>query len=170
MLGADDPRNRRSGQALAGNQRIIGAGLGIDAQGRIVLDPPPGIGNLADVDQSVGRIDGAHLRYDDELRKWVPVLASVRRTPTAADYAALTTDELIAVTSTAAARTITLPKAASMDGRVVVVKDESGGAAANNITVDGNGAETVDGGGAYTISTNYGVARLYCNGAAWFSM
>src|SRR5687767_3600343 len=64
---------------------------------------------------------------------------TVKRTATAASYTALTSDYIIAVTSTAAPRTITLPAAATVaDGKVYVIIDESGGAAINNITIDAN--------------------------------
>jgi hypothetical protein len=53
---------------------------------------------------------------------------------------------------------------------VLIIVDESGGAAANNITVDGNGAETVNGAATQTIAANFGVMRLYNNGTGWFVM
>ncbi len=77
---------------------------------------------------------------------------------------------IVGVTSTAAPRTITLPPAAAAAaGCVLVVKDESGGAAGNNITVDGDGAETIDGAATKVINTNFGALRLYCTGTAWFT-
>jgi hypothetical protein len=94
----------------------------------------------------------------------------VTRTATAITYTALTTDYLIAVTSTASARTINLPTAASMTGRVYVIKDESGAAGTNNITIDGNASETIDGATTLVISSNYGTATIYSNGTAWFTI
>jgi len=107
--------------------------------------------------------------FDNE----VEFLAGLKfnRTATAVTYTALVTDCIIGVTSTASARTINLPLAATAgEGKIFVIKDESGGAAANNITIDGSGAETIDGAATKVISTNYGTATLYCSGTAWFSI
>lgn len=93
-----------------------------------------------------------------------------KRTATATTYTALLTDHIIGVTSTAAARTINLPVAASAgEGFILIVKDESGGAGTNNITIDGDGSETIDGATTKVINTNYGAVRLYCTGSAWFT-
>lgn len=88
----------------------------------------------------------------------------------AASYTALKSDFYIGVTSTAAPRTITLPALASLPDEIVyIVKDESGGAAANNITIDASGAEQIDGALTKVINTNYGVVRLLRSPTAWFS-
>lgn len=96
---------------------------------------------------------------------------NVSRTATAGNYAVLTTDYIIGVTNTAAPRTITLPAVASVaTGRVYHVNDESGGAAANNITVNTADAATVDGAaGGVVIATNYGSVSVYCDGTNWFT-
>jgi hypothetical protein len=96
----------------------------------------------------------------------------VNRTAVAANYTQLLSDYIIGVTSTAAPRTITLIASSNYSAAnpgVIVVKDESGGAAANNITIDGNGAETINGAATLVINTNYGVAVLYNNGTGWFT-
>lgn len=78
---------------------------------------------------------------------------------------------LIAVTSTAAPRTITLQTADITAGtRLFFIKDESGGAGTNNITIATQGAETIDGAATLVISTNYGAARLYSNGTNLFTI
>lgn len=95
---------------------------------------------------------------------------NIHRTATATAYTAKVTDGYVGVTSTAAARTITLPKAADAgEGKVLIVKDESGAANTNNITVDGDGSETIDGATTKVINTAYGVVRLICTGTAWFT-
>lgn len=94
----------------------------------------------------------------------------LKRTATATNYTATSADYIIAVTSTASARTITLPAVAGTTGRVYVIKDESGGAATNNITIDGNASETIDGATTKVINTNYGTSTIYSNGSAWFTI
>ena len=84
------------------------------------------------------------------------------------DYS--TVDEVIVgVTSTASARTIDLTSSDCVVGRIIIVKDESGAANVNNITVTTQGAETIDGAATYVINTAYGTVRLYSNGTNWFT-
>jgi len=107
------------------------------------------------------------LTSDGTDTTWQPVM---RRTGVSANYTAVVADRVIGVTSTAAPRTITLPSAATVGaGKDYIVKDESGGAGTNNITLTPNGAETIDGAASLVISTNYGVARIYSNGTNWFT-
>jgi len=90
------------------------------------------------------------------------------RVATAADYTALVSDSVVGVTSTAAARTITLPSAAAMTpGARMTVKDESGAAAVNNITISRAGTDTIEGAITKVISTNYGTVTLYSTGSVW---
>ena len=93
---------------------------------------------------------------------------SLRKKEVDADY---TTEgeTIIGVTDTTVARTITLASSDCVDGRIIIIKDESGGAGANNITVTTQGSETIDGNSTATIDVNYGSLRLYSNGTNWFS-
>lgn len=91
----------------------------------------------------------------------------VKRTATAANYTAVAGDYLIGVTSTAAARTITLP-GASAAGTVYIVKDESGGAGTNNITVQG-ATGNIDGAATKVINTNYGSVSVFSDGTNYFT-
>lgn len=65
--------------------------------------------------------------------------------------------------------TVTLPDTAGLtEGQIVVVKDASGAAGTDNITVDTyGGATTIDGSSDDTISSNYGKAWYYFNGSNW---
>lgn len=88
-----------------------------------------------------------------------------------ADYTALVTDGIIAYTSISTTRTVTLPTVASTGATAtnvfrLVIKNESG--TAQNIVIDGNGAETVDGAANATITGGYDSLSIYCNGTAWF--
>lgn len=86
-----------------------------------------------------------------------------------ASYNVATDDYIIHSTRSATGtQTINLPAAASNSGRVLIVKDAAGNAAANNITLDGNLSETIDGATTYAINGNYKSSQLYCDGAAWF--
>lgn len=135
----------------------------------LVLRNSSGTANVLEQKNNAGTITTSRLTSAGQLR--TNQLGVIRQAQ-AVNYSVGTADaKLIAVTSTAAPRTITLPSAAALAaGDQVIVKDESGGAATNNITVARLGGDTFENGGAsMTISTNYGVLRLYSDGVSrWF--
>ena len=77
---------------------------------------------------------------------------------------------LIAVTDTSSARTITLSSNNCVKNRLFMIKDESGGAATNNITIATEGSETIDGASTKVINTNYGSVWVYSDGSNWFTL
>lgn len=85
-----------------------------------------------------------------------------------ANYTVTKSDFLIGYTALSAQRTVILPTSIANDGRVVIIADEAGGAAGNNIVIDPEGATTIDGNATLTISADYGQARLYSDGSNWF--
>ena len=85
-------------------------------------------------------------------------------TPGAYPYTALTTDYMILV-DTSAARTINL-MASPTTGTQLVIKDNVGSAAANNITITPN-AGNIDGAASASINTNYGSMTIVYNGTQW---
>lgn len=85
-------------------------------------------------------------------------------------YTVLSTDKIVQV-NTSAARTINLePSASTVVGQVLYIKDHTGNASTNNISVVPNGAETLDGMASASITADYGVMRLYSDGSNWFSL
>jgi hypothetical protein len=79
--------------------------------------------------------------------------------------------QYIGVTDTSSARTITLPNTAGSlaptEGSYFIVKDESGAAATNNITVATNGGN-IDGAASYVINTNYGSITFVFDGTNYW--
>lgn len=65
------------------------------------------------------------------------------------------------VTTTPAPQTITIAETVVRPGNTWIIKDESGGANANNITIVCGGGVTIDGAPNAVINTNYGFKRLY---------
>jgi hypothetical protein len=93
---------------------------------------------------------------------------AVRRTATAGNVS--TDDEvIIGVTDTSSARTVQLSSSDNVAGRLLIVKDESGAAGTNNITISTEGAETIDGQSTVTITADYGSKKFYSNGTDWFT-
>ena len=72
------------------------------------------------------------------------------------------------VTDTSAARTITISTAHIATGRLFTIKDESGAAGTNNITIATEASETIDGAATAVISTDYGSLELYSDGTDLF--
>ncbi|MFM7851300.1 MAG: hypothetical protein ACKO96_05115 [Flammeovirgaceae bacterium] len=76
--------------------------------------------------------------------------------------------DIIYVTTSGGAVTILLPPAADMQDREIYIKDATGNAATNNITIDANGSETIDSGTTYVANTNWQSVKIVSNGVAWF--
>jgi hypothetical protein len=108
-------------------------------------------GGILDLDQSAGSgLRASHTTVAD------------------AAYTALSTDTVIVYTTLTAARTVTLMATSAIGaGFTLIVKDGANAAAANNITIDTPGAETIDGAASIAISTNYGYRILCFNGTNW---
>lgn len=88
---------------------------------------------------------------------------------TGANYTALPGDETINVTVSGAPRTITIPTAGATNiGKVYIIKDVAGTAAANNITVT-PASGNIDGSTTSVINANYGKVTVYSNGTQWFT-
>ena len=99
-----------------------------------------------------------------------PPLLAKRETYVAvtdAAYTAKAGDRVIGVNRSGVV-TITLPTAEVRPGRIYTVKDESGAAATNNITVDTEGSETIDGSSTHVMVTNYQSVSYYSDGTNWF--
>jgi len=91
----------------------------------------------------------------------------------AANVTASLSDYIIGIDNTDAARTVTLPTATSAGsaantGKVYIIKDQSGGAGTNNITIQ-PATGTIDGAASILISADYGEVQVYSDGAAWYS-
>ncbi len=64
-------------------------------------------------------------------------------------------------------KTINLPTASNNTGRVLLIKDIDGNANSYNITLDGNGSETIDGSTTYVITQNRASLTIVCTGTTW---
>ena len=74
----------------------------------------------------------------------------------------------VGITDTSAPRSVTFNANPSLN-QVTTVKDESGGALINNITVNTPGSETIDGAASYVINTNYGSMSFIYDGSNYFT-
>jgi hypothetical protein len=88
--------------------------------------------------------------------------APVNRTTATTTYTATYWDYEIAVNTTSAAFTLTLPAANEVPGKVYFIVDEGGDAGTNNLTV-------TTAHGCASIAANYGACRVISNGTAWYA-
>uniref|UniRef100_A0A6M3Y3J4 Putative tail protein n=1 Tax=viral metagenome TaxID=1070528 RepID=A0A6M3Y3J4_9ZZZZ len=85
-------------------------------------------------------------------------------------YLTLQDDYYLGVTATASAETtINLSSVIAASGRTLIIKDEAGNAATNNIIISTEGEEKIDNVNTIKITANYGVARLMSDGTNWFT-
>jgi len=80
-----------------------------------------------------------------------------------------TTLEIILEDTSMGPVTSTLPAASAVPFRAFDVKDRSGNAGTNNITVDVSGGGNIDGDPTVLITADYGIGRFYSDGTQWFT-
>lgn len=85
---------------------------------------------------------------------------------TAASYAPVASDALLFV-NRAGAVAINLPSAASRGQYPLTIKDISGAANTNNITINRNGSDTIDGATSLVIDVGYGTYKLVAITGGW---
>jgi hypothetical protein len=90
-------------------------------------------------------------------------LAVVSKT---ADYTATANDYTILVDASGAARTITLPDAAGIDGRTYLIKKTDN--SVNAVTVDGDGADTIDGAATFNLGSQYATLSIQAYNGNWY--
>jgi hypothetical protein len=144
----------------------LGSGVGSVVQLKMNADGSVALGG--GIDNNAGNYSGAALLANSsgvQIKKSF----AVYRTAAAGDVSPTAGQTIIGVTDTTAPRTITLATADCVAGRIMIIKDESGAAGTNNITVNTQGGENIDGAASIAISANHGVLRVYSNGSTWFT-
>jgi hypothetical protein len=91
-----------------------------------------------------------------------PAYALVSKT---AAYTATSTDSVILVDATSGAVTITFPTAVGIGGKAYTIKKID--SSTNDVTVDGNGAETIDGAANYKLYTQYDSVEMMSDNTNW---
>lgn len=89
------------------------------------------------------------------------------RVATTSPVTVSTTTDCIIMTNLASAGAVTVNLPAGSTGKIIGVVDQKGDAGTNNITIDGNGSETINGSTTYVINANRGGVLLAWSGGEW---
>lgn len=107
---------------------------------------------------------GQFLKIGSTIPEWADVAAQSVTTKTTT-YAATTSDDLILCDASGGAFTVTLYAASGNSGRVLKLKKTD--SSVNAVTIDGNSSETIDGATTTTLSTQYEIVTIICDGSNW---
>lgn len=102
------------------------------------------------------------------LARWADLVARLQRLNVRAVTAATTlteADDVLTVATAGGAVTVTLPPVSGTRGKVYYIKKTD--ASANNLTLDGNGSETIDGAATVAWNTQWLCKVVVSTGAAW---
>ncbi|NJO62539.1 MAG: hypothetical protein HC836_31225 [Richelia sp. RM2_1_2] len=77
-------------------------------------------------------------------------------------------DYYVFANTSSSAVTITIRTVDTVSGRELVIKDYSGNATTNNITIATEGSELIDGSATASINANWGAISLVSDGVNWF--
>lgn len=131
----------------------------------VIPDEPDLSGILARLDaleSAVAAIEAEETPTPDESECCVVTWISVSTTPyTIVDH------NIGLLVDTSAAMLINLPLAADWIGETIYIKDDTGTAGTNNITVAPAGIETVDDDAILIIDSDYAGVQLQSNGVGW---
>jgi hypothetical protein len=115
--------------------------------------------------------------YETTLSSYLQALASgaavkstvqqTVRVATASPITVQSSTDYVVVSKLSSPGAVTVNLPAGATGRMFAIVDGTGDAATNNITIDGNGAETINGSATYVINENYGGVIIAWNGTQW---
>lgn len=74
--------------------------------------------------------------------------------------------DVVTVSASGGSRTITLPTAVGVQGKVYTIKKTD--SSANTITIDGNGTETIDGNLTFILYKQYEAINIISDGSNWY--
>lgn len=100
---------------------------------------------------------------------WIPLTPALRSlvTKTAA-YTITNSDDIVLCNAAGGAFTVTLPSATGNTGRQFVVKRLNSGS--NTVAVAAVGGQTIDGASSVSLSVQYQIITVVCDGSNWFTI
>lgn len=107
---------------------------------------------------------GQFLKIGSTIPEWADVSAQSVTSKTTT-YTATVSDDLILCNSSGGAFTVTLYAASGNSGKILKIKKTD--SSVNAVTIDGNASETIDGALTTTLSTQYEIITIICDGSNW---
>ena len=142
------------------------AALTIDASGNVtkIGQDSPSSGQFLKWDGSKAVWDAASGGGGSQLPPEVKTVSSASTLSlTPSNSSTYNSIEVIYTATGSSAYTVTLPTAASIEGKKIHVKR----LATANITVDGDGSETIDGSATFVLTSQYSSVTLISDGTNW---
>jgi hypothetical protein len=135
---------------------------GFTASRAVVSDASKNLVTIATTDTELGYVNGvtSAIQTQIDARLCTTTIVNVSSDVTL-------TNKALHFVDTSAGRTLTLP--APSTNLFIIVKDSTGGALANNITIN-PASGTIDGAGSYAIALNYGSVTIASNGTNYFTI
>ena len=164
-----------SGDATVSNSGVItvsGSSGNFTVSGNLQVDGSETIIGPSTFQQSItlnGNLsiaDGYTLSTAGELNIEGSVLSNVTTQTSSYVVDSQTIKDYVILCNFSVSGSVTLPMPTA--GRTLLIKDISGNASTNNITVTHHSAETIDGNSSYTIVVNYETITVISNGTNWF--
>jgi hypothetical protein len=150
---------------------LAGIAVNITSQGSGTVDYAPGWTlQFGSIDLHGNRINlDDQIALDPATRSQIISTAYDNKITNVADtaYTVHHNDGTIVYTSLTTGRTVTLPSAAGIKGKVYVVKDGTGTASAHNITITAQSGEQIEGQSTLALATDYGLVRLKSTSTGW---
>lgn len=148
----------------------FGGGLAGSADASAVTYTPATLGNWpsgADPGNTDDALDILAYEYNILVHRFpganLVVVDSSQNTAGAGTY-------LVNTSTSALTVTLDTGDAVGTDGTQIIIKDRSGNASAQNITIDTEGAETIEGDASLTISTDYGMLWVVSYDGNWLRL
>ena len=121
----------------------------------------------SDVGQIINRMGWPDLNdstEDESLRGAVTTVSS-----SDSPYSVSTSTDYLLVQTSGGVVRVVLPLAADMgSGRRFMIKDSTGNATTNNITIAVSGTDTIDGASSFTVDVNFASVSVLSDGSNWF--
>lgn len=131
------------------------------------------LNELHDVHYPIALAGGQFLRYNAANQRWENEAVAIGGAlniveAVATPYAVTATDDVVLVNPAVPAPfVVNLPAGATHTPKKIIIKDKTGTAAVNNITINANGAETIDGAASFVLNNNYTGVQLVFSGTEW---
>ena len=121
----------------------------------------------SDVKQIINRMGWPDLDESTEDESLRGAISTISNSDT--PYSVATSTDYLLVRTNGGVVRVVLPLASVMgSGRRFMIKDATGNATTNNITIAVSGTDTIDGASSFTVDVNFASVSVLSDGSNWF--